>query len=423
MYLGHNWIYPWFASLQRKSGSFDRVWRCSALALLQSYSYRVSAERLVLLLLLCGSFTAIGCNGEDEQLLAKEPHSVILDKDGGGPVFSPDGKSLFFSGPGRTVKNRYGIPKTSGVVKICDLSSRKSRILVEWSKMIGPIALSPDGTLLAGDTNDMAKDSMETTDRIIIIWKAKTGERLAILKSDQLLGLGGAIFSSDGKTLLALASSKALDTRRLLLTLWEIPSGKLRRTIELGKKIIIYGTQVSPDGKTLAISGLARDGEYGKQESILEMPSLLKLLDVVTGKELAEHKGLIGPLYSVAFSPDGKLLATGGNNGKKINEILLWDLVKKERHAVLTGHRGVVHQVAFSHDGKLLASAGGSQRDGEIRLWDVKKLREVVSLKGHTDAVTSISFSPDDSLLASGARDGTIRLWYLRQPAKDKRDR
>jgi WD40 repeat protein len=76
----------------------------------------------------------------------------------------------------------------------------------------------------------------------------------------------------------------------------------------------------------------------------------------------------------------------------------------------LTGHTDWVNSVAFSPDGRLLAS-GSSDRT--IKLWDVATGREVRTLSGHTDIVTSVAFSPDGRLLASGSDDKTIKLWDI----------
>jgi WD40 repeat protein len=112
---------------------------------------------------------------------------------------------------------------------------------------------------------------------------------------------------------------------------------------------------------------------------------------------------------SVAFSPDGRLLASGGDDGA----VSLWDSATGEALRSLQGHTDWVRSVAFSPDGRLLASGGD---DWAVRLWDSATGEALRSLKEHTRWVISVAFSPDGRLLASGGSDGAVRLWAPGKP-------
>jgi hypothetical protein len=117
--------------------------------------------------------------------------------------------------------------------------------------------------------------------------------------------------------------------------------------------------------------------------------------------------GSRNPVGSVAFSPDGKILALGSDAA-----IRLWDVASRTPLGEpLTGHTNAVQSVVFSPDGKLLASGS---TDRTIILWDVASRQPLgLPLTGHTDAVRSVAFSPDGKTLASGSADRTIMLWDI----------
>lgn len=112
----------------------------------------------------------------------------------------------------------------------------------------------------------------------------------------------------------------------------------------------------------------------------------------------------LASILSLAFSPDGRLLATGDVNG----EINLWPIGECQPILTCKGHAGWVHGIAFSPDGKILCSASS---DHTIKLWDVYDGSCLKTLTGHYERVRSVSFSPNGKLIASGGSDAKIRLW------------
>ena len=159
----------------------------------------------------------------------------------------------------------------------------------------------------------------------------------------------------------------------------------------LGHQNSVLSVAFSPDGKTLA---------SGSQDNTV------KLWEVSTGKELRTFSGHQNWVLSVAFSPDGKTLASGSHD----NTVKLWEVSTGKELRTFSGHQNSVLSVAFSPDGKTLAS--GSQ-DNAVKLWEVSTGKELRTFSGHQDWVLSVAFSPDGKTLASGSQDNTVKLWEV----------
>ena len=147
----------------------------------------------------------------------------------------------------------------------------------------------------------------------------------------------------------------------------------------------------SPDGEMLA---------SGSRDKTIE------IWDMKKGKRWFTLIGHSDWVDTVAFSPDNQILASGGRD----QGIEIWNLRKAKRWFTLLGHQDRVYTVAFNKDGRILASGG---RDQTIKIWDLQKAKELFTIKAHSDGVRSLTFSPDGGVLGSGSRDGTIKLWQF----------
>ncbi|MEV5237976.1 helix-turn-helix domain-containing protein [Streptomyces cinnamoneus] len=130
----------------------------------------------------------------------------------------------------------------------------------------------------------------------------------------------------------------------------------------------------------------------------------VKLWDAGSGRVLATLRGHAHSVNALAFSPDGRVLASVSHD----HSAKLWDVTGHKVLATLTGHEGGILGVAFSPDGRTLATAG---HDRTIRLWDTATYRQRAELTGHTQQVMGIAFSPDNRTLATACNDHTLKLW------------
>ena len=114
--------------------------------------------------------------------------------------------------------------------------------------------------------------------------------------------------------------------------------------------------------------------------------------------------GHTGRALAVAFSLNGKWLASGGGGA---NEILIWDVAANQQLYTLIGHEGKIKDLAFRPNGDLVSASV----DGTVRLWNVEAQQEIRAFEGHVGQVISVDFSPDGRHIVSGSRDRTLKLW------------
>jgi uncharacterized protein with WD repeat len=180
------------------------------------------------------------------------------------------------------------------------------------------------------------------------------------------------------------------------IVVWDLKMGARAAVLD-GHKGPVSAPAFSPDGRLLA-TGSAED-------------SLVVLWDTQTWKRLDTIKGKLVPT-AIAFSPDGKFLGGGGAFTSWV-----WDLTAKRCVRLIDDHKLRVNAVAWSPDGRSLATAHGRfykpplKHPAEVMVWDVGTGRRTFYSSVQKEEVTSVTFSPDGRFLAAGAVDGTVRIW------------
>ncbi len=229
----------------------------------------------------------------------------------------------------------------------------------------------------------ISTDTHGNTGTVSSVIAQQSPYHLASLKDQSCDAFTSVAFSPDGG-LLAAGSTEGT------VRLWDVASRQHLATLEAPNTYGVASVAFSPDGSTLA-SGLWQGN--------------VTLWDVASREEVATLEWHGNYVRSVAYSPDGDLLASVSDS-----TVILWDVASREEIATLKGHTTSqgVRSLAFSPDGTTLASGSG---DRTIKLWDVASREEIATLEGHGNHVNSVAFSPDGGLLASGSTEGTVRLW------------
>ena len=278
-------------------------------------------------------------------------------------AFSPDGSTLASSSYDETVR-------------LWDAATgRVKSVLTGHVDFIYSVAFSPDGRTLAGGGLDGS----------VHLWDPVNGEHITAL-TGHTRTISTVAFSPDGRT---LASGAWDNTVRL----WDLATGKQKSTF-MGHTFFgeytsgISQVAFSADGQTFASAAFNEDGvrlwnaDTGEQKRILEMDKITNL----------------------AFSPDGKTLATSGQYA-----LDLWNVASGEHTAALSGHGRFVGAVAFSPDGQTLASADGER----LFLWDVMSGAQKGAITGHLPNGWRIAFAPDGITLASTGSRHLVHLWDI----------
>ena len=274
-----------------------------------------------------------------------------------------------------------------GVVVLWDMQNQeKIGVLRGLNAMVESVAFNPDGTLLASSERENVR-----------LWDVQERKQIVGFKNDVAIA-GSVAFSPDGKTLASVDNTviRLWDTQRKRMV------GELRQEtrrmaprqqpMTAGKYnaySVIESVAFSPDGKLLASGGI---------------DNTVRLWDVQKRKEIfirEPGQSEWGSIFAVAFSPDGKILVSAGSEG-----IHLWVVAEHKLIGTLIEEE-YVKTLAFSPDGRFLAAGAGRK----IRVWDMKSLAELTTFEGSAPQITSLAFGSDGKTLIAGSWDGVIRVW------------
>ena len=335
-------------------------------------------------------------------------------------TFSPDGRYVASAGK-------------SGEIILLDATELKE--VRRWKAhdgFIDCLAFSPDSRRLASGSDNWSGPAADVSARV---WDVETGRlvwKQDMPQSDRRRagkGRGGQVFglaySPDGQYLMTAHQSPAEQ-----VTIWQADSGKRVRTFGKTASMVRCATW-SPDGRLIATGHTALNmvgNRWADREHCV-----IRLYDPTTGSEVRTLTGHTGPLESLDFSPDGKLLvsSSGGQylnddfyeRNSSDNSIRIWD-VASGRELLKHDMPQAVKCVRFSIDGKTIASAAGAVGDkADVRLWRLPEnlgqepreqaatIAEIRRLVGHKDNIEALAYSRDGKYLFAGDGDRLLQQW------------
>ncbi len=329
-------------------------------------------------------------------------------------VFSPDGRWLATMGllrDGKSGRVQQEIPIKGYLLTF----SRDSTLLVaraDKGAVLWNIAERKQVALLEGH-EEAVEQAVFTTDGGTLLtvcpsrlcyWDAATGK---LQKSVRIPApdLPSVRLSTDAKT---LAVAVGLYSREAV-ELWDTETGKPRLKLQGEPAWANFGLAFSPDGKTLATSSITFI--TGSNDGWADVGTL-SLWDTSTGKPIRRFKAPLREIRHPVFAPDGRTILTSGDG------VVLWDSVTGKRLLPFEAHEVLVSSLDFTPDGRLLVSAG---HYGGVRVWETATGRHLRELIGHRWGVHAVKALPDGRSAASCGADGSLRVWDLQSGKETRR--
>jgi RNA polymerase sigma factor (sigma-70 family) len=298
-----------------------------------------------------------------------------------------------------TLNGKQVVSAAGHRIHVWETATGKEVRRLEATNLMGFAISSPGGVLAAAQNGSVSVWDLST-------WKPKFSHEVSTFAV--AISPDGGMLASGGR----LGASAPV-------TLWKVQTGEKLRSLS-GNMPQVARLAFSPDGKTLAAAGCLKTG-WSLEGSRSE---IVRLWDLATGQS-HELEGHTGGVTSLAYAPDGSVVATGGHDGT----ICLWDTATRKRlrkiklveepyfhrngngidsGGILGTDSGGILALAFAPNGQTIASAN---YDSTVRLFEVSTGKQLRILRGHAYSVGGVAFSPDGKILASGSNDQTIRLW------------
>lgn len=240
-------------------------------------------------------------------------------------------------------------------------------------------------------------------DRNMRLWETGTWRVRGTLRGHDNLILGLALLPGNERLLSAGREGviKLWDITEELRQVSLVPPGRFLYRRGPTNESFMLGVAFSPDATRVAsgIGSYDQRGEYFPGQEA-------KVWDAVTGREMFQLRADAAPYRIMVFSPDGQMLATGGDD----QTVRLWNAATGAELRVLRGHGDVVYTLAFSPDGKWLASGSGDQT---VKVWETASGRELATYRGHSQWIAFLAFTPDGQRLLATSGERVVKLFAV----------